>query len=54
MRIPFTTRASFRRPRDQVKTFVEAPSFDAIVEMLEGFDRGEIECVTQYGPGDER
>jgi hypothetical protein len=54
MTTPFATRASYRRPLDQVKTYVEAPSFEEIESLLDGIDRGEVECVTMYGPHDER
>lgn len=54
MTTPFATRVSFRRPQDQVKTYIEAPTFEKVEFLLDGIDQGEIECVTIYGPQDER
>jgi len=54
MNVPFAVRASFRRPQDQVKTYVDAPNLDQIESLLDGIELGDIECVTLYGPQDER
>lgn len=54
MSVPFANRLSFRRPKDRTKTYVEQPGFGDVEALLEGIDRGEVECVTLYGPQDEK
>lgn len=54
MGVSFVKRVSFRRPADSTKTYICQPEFDDIEMLLNGIDKGEIECVTLYGAQDER
>lgn len=54
MSVPFSNRLSFRRPKDTAKTYVEQPGFGDVEALLEGIDTGEVECVTLYGPENEK
>ena len=50
----FASKLSFRKTGESTKTYVENPEFKQVEALLGDIDAGLVECVTLYGPADER
>ena len=51
---PFAHKLSFRKVGDATKTYIDQPEFAYVQTLLNGIDSSEIECITLYGPADEK
>jgi len=50
----FVNKISFRSIGESVKAWLENPSEQVLNSYLNAMEKGEIECLTLYGPNEER
>jgi hypothetical protein len=50
----FAQRLSFRKVGEAAKNYVELPLVDQVDALLSEIDGGAVECVTLYGPQDQK
>lgn len=51
---PFVRSLSYRKVGEATKVCVDEPEFARVEDLIGGIDAAEIECLTLYGPEDEK
>jgi hypothetical protein len=54
MNQPFARRLSFRKVGEATKSYADNPGIGQVESLLREIDAGAVECLTLYGPRDER
>jgi hypothetical protein len=53
-KMAFVNKISFRNAGESAKNWLENPAEQALDNCLNAMEKGEIECLTLYGPSEER